>query len=95
MEIGLAAKKAPELEALENQLKVSPEDRDLAFQLAVQYTQHDYHQEALATLFPLINKDINFRQGEAKKVYMDILAILGKGDPLAVEYQRKLYTLLY
>ena len=95
LEIALEAKKAPELEALENKVKGAPEDWDLAFQLAVQYSQHEYHREALETLFPIIKKEINFRNGEAKKVFMDILAILGKGDPLAVEYQRKLYTLLY
>jgi Thioredoxin domain-containing protein len=38
---------------------------------------------------------MNFNDGEAKKVFADILAVLGKGDPLAIEYQRKMYTLLY
>ena len=42
-----------------------------------------------------MRKDLNFRDGGAKKIYLDILAALGKGDPLAVEYQRKIYNLLY
>ncbi len=89
------AKKAPELDALEKQLAADSGNRELAFQLAVQYGQHQYHKEALELLYPMLQKDINFKDGEARKIYMDILAVLGKGDPLAAEYQRKLYTLLY
>jgi len=43
----------------------------------------------------ILRTNLNFRDGGAKKIYLDILAALGKGDPLAVEYQRKIYNLLY
>ncbi|MFL0810670.1 MAG: thioredoxin [Agarilytica sp.] len=95
LELAQEAQKTPELQALEAQLKAQPEDSDIAFQLAVQYSQNDYHQESLEILFGLISKDLNVKDGEAKKVYLDILAVLGKGDPVAAKYQRKLYTLLY
>ncbi|MFL0804501.1 MAG: thioredoxin [Agarilytica sp.] len=95
LELAQEAQKAPELQALEEQYTASPTDYEIAFQLAVQYSQHDYKQEALVLLYQIIQKDLNFQSGEAKKVYMDILAVLGKGDPVAAEYQRKLYTLLY
>jgi len=39
--------------------------------------------------------ELNYADGAAKKTYQDVLATLGKGDSLAVEFQRKLYTLLY
>ncbi len=89
------AQKTPEIAALEAKVKETPEDKDLAYQLAVQYSQNSYMREALELLFDLIRTDMNFKDGEAKKVYLDILSILGKSDPLATEFQRKLYTLLY
>ncbi len=95
LELAQEAQKAPELQALEEQYTASPTDHEIAFQLAVQYSQHEYRQEALTLLYQIIQKDLNYRSGEAKKIYMDILAVLGKGDPIAAEYQRKLYTLLY
>ncbi len=95
LELAQQAQKAPELQALEEQLTQSPDDAEIAFQLAIQYSQHDFKAEALALLYKLISRDMNFHDGEAKRNYLDILAVLGKGDPVAAEYQRKLYTLLY
>jgi len=95
LELAREAGKAPEIEALEKQVKESPEDLALQFQLAVQYSQHEFHKDALELLFPLLQKDLAYSEGEGRKIFMDILSVLGKGDPLAAEYQRKLYTLLY
>ncbi len=95
LELAQQAQKAPELQALEDQLQQTPDDPEVMFQLAIQYSQHDFKAEALALLFKLISRDLNAKDGEAKRNYMDILAVLGKGDPVAAEYQRKLYTLLY
>lgn len=95
LELAQEAKKAPEISALEEKLAQAPEDKEVAFQLAVQYAQHEFHKEALECLYGILEKGIHFKEGEAKKVFMDILAVLGKNDPLAVSYQRKLYTLLY
>lgn len=95
LDLARAAKKAPELEALEIQHAAKPEDLAIAFDLAVQYGQHAFYKEALTLLFEFLQKDRNAMEGEVKKKYLDILAVLGKGDPIAVEYQRKLYTLLY
>ena len=95
LELAQQAKKTPELEALEADHKAKPDDQEVAYQLAVQYSQNEYQKEALALLLDIVKKDLNFKDGEAKKTYRDILAVMGNGDPVAVEYQRKLYTLLY
>jgi putative thioredoxin len=95
LELAQKAGKTPELTELEDKFKRDPENRTLQFQLAVQYSQHEYHKDALALLFPILQENLNFSEGEGKKIFMDILSVLGKGDPVAVEYQRKLYTLLY
>lgn len=95
LDLAKEAGKSPEIETLETALQADPENVDLATQLAAQYTQNEYHKDALELLFPFLRKSLNAKDGELKKQYVDILAVLGKGDPLAVEYQRKLYTLLY
>lgn len=95
LELARNADKAPEVHALEQQHQASPDDADVAFQLAVQYSQHEYHREALELLFKMLQKDLNSRDGEVRRVFNDVLAVLGKGDPLAVEFQRKVYSLLY
>jgi putative thioredoxin len=46
-------------------------------------------------LIAILRRDRNHGEGATKKLLLDTIASLGKGDPLAVEYQRKLYSLLY
>jgi len=95
LKLAEAAGKAPEIEALEAKHRANPEDTEVAYLLAVQYSQNNYYAESLALLFDILRSDLQFNDGEARKTYNDVLAVLGKGDPLAVEYQRKMYTLLY
>ena len=89
------AASSPELTALEAEHAANPEDAATAYLLAIQYSQHGKIREALDLLLGLLRKNLNYEEGAAKKTYMDIVTSLGKGDPLAVEYQRKIYTLLY
>lgn len=95
LELAQNAEKAPEVHALEQQLQAEPDNQEVKFQLAVQYSQHNYHKDALELLYQLLQKNLNARDGEVRKSFTDVLAVLGKKDPLAVEYQRKLYSLLY
>jgi putative thioredoxin len=95
LELKQQAAKSPELEALEKQHRRDAGNLDVAYQLAVQYNHDGYHREALELLYDILRKNLNFQDGAAKKTMMNMIASLGKGDPLAVEYQRKLYTLLY
>lgn len=95
LELAQSAEKAPEINALEERHRANPEDTEVTFQLAVQYSQHQYHREALALLLGLLQTDLNSRDGEVRRVFTDVLAVLGKGDPLAAQYQSKLYSLLY
>lgn len=89
------AAKTPELAALETAHQQAPDDLQVRYQLALQYHQESVHRPALEQLFFVLQKDRGFAEGEARKVFNAILASLGKGDPLAIEFQRKLFTLLY
>ena len=95
LQIKREAAKSPEIEALEQQLAADPDNLDLRYQLAVQYTNAGQFGEAMAYLVEVLRKDLNHGDGATKKALLDTIASLGKGDPLAAEYQRKLYSLLY
>ncbi|ARU26995.1 thioredoxin [Cellvibrio sp. PSBB006] len=89
------AAKTPEVTALEAALEKDPTNLDFMYQLAVQLNQEGYYRKALELLLQILQKNRQFSDGAARKTMTDILAALGKGDPLAVEFQRKLFTLLY
>jgi putative thioredoxin len=85
----------PEIKSLLEAQARDPEDMDVGFQLAVQYSQAGRSREALELLIGILRRDREFRGGEARRTLLDIIRSLGKGDPLAVEYQRKLFALMY
>ncbi|HEX7764575.1 MAG TPA: tetratricopeptide repeat protein, partial [Cellvibrio sp.] len=89
------AAKTPELSALEAAHAAAPEDLQVRLQLALQYHQEAEHRLALEHLLAILRKDRQFAEGEARQSFNAILASLGKADPLAIEFQRKLFTLLY
>jgi len=89
------AGKSPEIQALEEQLNKDPDNLDLAYQLALQFNQNNQFKEALDLLLMVVKKDKEFQEGAAKKAFLDVLASMGKGEPLAVEYQRKFFNILY
>ncbi len=72
------------------------QDAALASQLALQLHQVGRNEEALELLFShLQSKDLSAADGEARKMFQEILAALGTGDALASKYRRQLYSLLY
>lgn len=95
VELKKQAAKTPELVALEAAHTREPDNLQVAYQLAIQYHAEDAYRPALELLMGILRKERNFAEGAAKKTFMDILAALGKGDALAIEFQRKLFTLLY
>ena len=95
LEIKREAAKSPEIEALEQKLAADPDNLDLMHQLAVQYTNSGQFKDAMEYLVTILRKDLDHGDGATKKALLDTIASLGKGDPLAAEYQRKLYSLLY
>jgi len=95
LKIKREAAKSPEVEALEAQLNADPSNLDLRCQLAVQYTSTGHYKEAMDNLIAVLSVDKAHGDGATRKTLLDTIASLGKGDPLAVEYQRKLYSMLY
>jgi putative thioredoxin len=95
LELKREAAKSPEIEALEARLAADPGDLDVRHQLAVQYIDTGQFKEGMEQFVEILRKDLDHGDGATKRLLLDTIATLGKGDPLAAEYQRKLYSLLY
>lgn len=95
VELALEAADSPELRELQTKLDQDPDNLDLKLELAIQFSQADRIEEALQLILEVLQKDKNYHDGGARKTMLDILNGLGKGDPLAAKYQRKLFTLMY
>lgn len=93
IELAEKAAESPEIIALEQALAASPDDLQIKVDLAVQYQQNNKSEEALSLLLEVLRKDLNF--GEAKKIMIDSINALPEGEPLASQYRRKLYSMLY
>jgi len=95
IQLGREAAKSPEVAALEAALSSQPDDHGTRVKLAIQLSQTAQYRDALEHLLVVLRADKDFADGEVRKVYLDTLATIGKGDPLAAEYQRKLFSLMY
>jgi putative thioredoxin len=95
LELKREAAKSPEIEALEQELEANPDDDDARVKLAVQYTEAGQFKDGLENLLTVLKRDIDHGGGTTKRLMLDTIATVGKGDPLAAEYQRKLFSLLY
>jgi putative thioredoxin len=95
IELKRVAGKSPEIAALEAELLADEANHAVRVKLAVQLTTDAHHRDALDHLLTVLRADCDWNNGEAKRLYLDTIASIGKGDPLAAEYQRKLFSILY
>jgi putative thioredoxin len=93
LELATQAADSPEIQALEQQLASDADNVKLQQKLAAQYSQVNRHDDALAILFLLVQKD--GADIASKDLLLDVLKSLPEGDALASKYRRKLYTLMY
>ncbi|CAM3575933.1 Thioredoxin-1 [Vibrio aerogenes CECT 7868] len=95
LELHQQAANSPELMALEAAFRDKQDDPKTAIELAAQYHEVNRDAEALEILWSFLKSDLNTLDGEMKKIFMDILSSLGQSHPLASQYRRQLYSLLY
>ncbi|MDO6611770.1 tetratricopeptide repeat protein [Shewanella sp. 1_MG-2023] len=85
----------PEIRQLQQALEQQPDNADLSIDLAKALNQANRGEEALDSLFVILQKDLSAADGKVKQVFMEILTALGQGNTLANQYRRRLYSLLY
>ena len=87
------AARSPEIKALEARAAKDPRNMKLRRQLAAQYSANGLHRDALETLYQILQSNRN--DADARQALLNTLSTLGKGNPLAAQYQRKLFGLLH
>jgi len=95
IELKREAADSPEIKALEALLATDDNDHSSRLKLAAQLSIDGRYREALEHMLVVLRADRDWNNGEAKRLYLDTIASVGKGDPLAAEYQRKLFSLMY
>lgn len=95
IELKREAADSPEVKALEQALTADESNHEIRVKLAVQLTTTGRYRDALEHLLTVLRIDRDWNNGEAKRLFLDTLTTIGKGDPLAAEYQRKLFSILY
>lgn len=95
IELRREAAKTPEVRLLESALASDPTNLETAYQLALQHGQNQSYRDALELLIGILRQQRDYQDGAAKRALLDMISVLGKGDPLAAEYQRKLFSLLH
>ena len=93
LELAEEAADSPEIKILEQALTQNPDDIEILHKLAAQYSQVNRYQDALALLFKQVKNAPS--DAESKRLLLDVMKALPDGDPLASQYRRKLYTLMY
>lgn len=89
------AAETPEISLLQESLNADPQNSQIKFELALQYNQTGKVKEGMQLLIEVLMQDMDFNEGEAKKTLLEMIRSLGTNDPLAAEFQRKLFSLMY
>ncbi|MCU7995124.1 tetratricopeptide repeat protein [Shewanella glacialipiscicola] len=93
--LALDAADTPEIRDLQQKFEQNPSDLVLLLELSKALHAAHRDDEALALLFEVLRQDLSAENGAVKQTFMEILTALGQGNPIASQYRRKLYTLLY
>lgn len=93
LELKREAADSPEIKALEQQLIKDPNDLSIKMHLAVQYHEQHQDRKACELLISILRIDKNY--DNCRKTLLDIFKSLGNKDPLVIEFQRQLFSLLY
>jgi putative thioredoxin len=89
------AAELPPLVELETLVISSPDDLQIRYQLAILLVVDDQIESALEHLLVVMQKDKEFEDELARKTMIDIFDLLGKGDPVATAYRRKMFAFLH
>jgi putative thioredoxin len=83
-------KKADNVASLEKRLEKKPEDLTLLFELCSHKMMQSQFKEAMDLLLLIIKKDISWNNAVASLCLRGLFIMLGKTNPLVVEYRQKL-----
>jgi putative thioredoxin len=85
----------PEVARLLERLQTDPNDAEALYQLSLRQVLMDDFEGAINGLLALMQKNRAYGDDLARKTLIEVFDLLGKEDPLAKAYRRRLYALLY
>jgi putative thioredoxin len=85
----------PAIDVLQASVIASPDELQLKYDLAVRLIADDQVEEALEMLLEMLKIDKEFGDALARKTMIKVFELLGKGDPMATAYRRKMFTFLH
>ena len=80
---------------LRRRLAAQPEDLEARFALAQVHAAAHRYREAMEELLAIVQKDKQWRDGEARKQLVNLFTLAGEQPELVSEYRRRLATALY
>ena len=80
---------------LETRLSADPQNLELRYQLAVQQVVAGEFEPALEACLAILRADREFRDDLARLTMIRVFKVLGKGDPLASQYRRRLFNAMH
>ena len=89
------ARSLPPLAELESQSGAAPDDMQLRLDLAIRLVAEDRMEAALECLLEMMKADRQFQDDIARKTMIKVFELLGKGNELATDYRRKMFTFLH
>lgn len=84
----------PPIETLEQEAASAP-DPGKRIDLAIRLVSEDRIEEALEELLTSMKQDKTFDDERARKTMIRVFELLGKGNELATQYRRKMFTFLH
>ena len=78
------------LDELEKQLEENPDDKDILFNICSQRMMQSNYTEAMDMLLKIIKLDYTWRDGIASLCLRGLFIMLGKDNPIVIEYRQKL-----
>lgn len=84
------AQKADAIETLEKQLQDNPDDLSVLFQLCSHKMMQSQFTTAMDILLRIIKLDYSWRNGIASLCMRGLFIMLGKDNPIVIEYRQKL-----
>lgn len=85
-----SVQQSAELDELEKQLKDNPDDKGILFNTCSQLMMQSKFAEAMDILLKIIKLDYTWRDGIASLCLRGLFIMLGKDNPIVVEYRQKL-----
>jgi putative thioredoxin len=85
-----AAQQLPEIETLEQRLEDNPDDLESLFQMCTHKMMQSKYTEALDFLLYVIKLDKAWRDGISSLCLRGLFILLGKDNPVVIEYRQKL-----